>query len=459
MLIDGEKYACDACVRGHRVSNCQHADRALQHIAKKGRPVSQCNHCRTLRKSRAAHVKCDCGSTFHSKATCTHAKEGDSKDTCCCSHGGRCACALKKEYLEAVPESESDEGSPPEATEVRRPRAHTAQSESNGLTVLANGHHKSAHKHTHLAHKKCGHPYVVPRPHPIHGASASGLANRSVDNLPHLSNVEALHGESHIKDSIVSARQEQRKIKSEHGSPVMGQSSLDQLNSQLPPLDISSVESFPDFGFPLSLDNYGLLQDIDQPIFSAGLSATSIDWSHYDGLDFNNDSFAAPAFSQAASFTGFEFGSLDHPALTTTSTSGEISEVEDAGLYMDMGNSRLTQTTKYGSDYNSEAGENELYRLPTDASYPSVHSQMLSTPVTSLDLDELLKNTVTASYLDSHHGVQMSFPETKYLPSTYDAPFPIPADDEAAWMSSFISTQPSHQPAIAEPHDNRVWDQ
>ena len=24
MLIKGEKYACDACVRGHRVSSCQH---------------------------------------------------------------------------------------------------------------------------------------------------------------------------------------------------------------------------------------------------------------------------------------------------------------------------------------------------------------------------------------------------------------------------------------------------
>lgn len=24
MLIDGEKYACEACVRGHRVSNCNH---------------------------------------------------------------------------------------------------------------------------------------------------------------------------------------------------------------------------------------------------------------------------------------------------------------------------------------------------------------------------------------------------------------------------------------------------
>ena len=37
MLIKGEKYACDACVRGHRVSNCRHADRPLQHINKKAR--------------------------------------------------------------------------------------------------------------------------------------------------------------------------------------------------------------------------------------------------------------------------------------------------------------------------------------------------------------------------------------------------------------------------------------
>lgn len=29
MLIDGEKWACEACVRGHRVSNCQHAGELL----------------------------------------------------------------------------------------------------------------------------------------------------------------------------------------------------------------------------------------------------------------------------------------------------------------------------------------------------------------------------------------------------------------------------------------------
>lgn len=81
MLIDGEKWACEACVRGHRVSSCHHSGtflessvgddglimanaqvgRPLTHINKKGRPVSQCPHCRGLRKSRTTHVKCECG--------------------------------------------------------------------------------------------------------------------------------------------------------------------------------------------------------------------------------------------------------------------------------------------------------------------------------------------------------------------------------------------------------------
>lgn len=96
MIIDGVKMACEACIRGHRVSGCNHSgqfpilppwvamhvlcrlstpnpsgnvklivrntiDRKLLPIAKKGRPVSQCSHCRHMRKSRSAHVKCDCG--------------------------------------------------------------------------------------------------------------------------------------------------------------------------------------------------------------------------------------------------------------------------------------------------------------------------------------------------------------------------------------------------------------
>lgn len=52
-------------------------DRPLTHIAKKGRPVSQCAHCRTLRKSRSAHVKCDCGEKMHAKGACIHLKDAD----------------------------------------------------------------------------------------------------------------------------------------------------------------------------------------------------------------------------------------------------------------------------------------------------------------------------------------------------------------------------------------------
>ncbi|KAL4782172.1 copper fist DNA binding domain-containing protein [Aspergillus varians] len=45
MLIDGEKWACEACLRGHRVSTCKHHDRPLIRIKRKGRPFSTCSIC------------------------------------------------------------------------------------------------------------------------------------------------------------------------------------------------------------------------------------------------------------------------------------------------------------------------------------------------------------------------------------------------------------------------------
>ncbi|KAL4076725.1 hypothetical protein V8B97DRAFT_1490200 [Scleroderma yunnanense] len=46
---------------GHRSSACKHTDRPLYEIKKKGRPVTQCEHCRELRKTKQVHVKCLCG--------------------------------------------------------------------------------------------------------------------------------------------------------------------------------------------------------------------------------------------------------------------------------------------------------------------------------------------------------------------------------------------------------------
>lgn len=50
----------ETCIKGHRSSTCKHTERPLYEIKKKGRPITQCSHCRELRKTRAVHVKCNC---------------------------------------------------------------------------------------------------------------------------------------------------------------------------------------------------------------------------------------------------------------------------------------------------------------------------------------------------------------------------------------------------------------
>lgn len=56
MLIEGEKYACHACVRGHRVSNCRHADRPLLHINKKVFPPKISMSCPNDSRTGPPHL-------------------------------------------------------------------------------------------------------------------------------------------------------------------------------------------------------------------------------------------------------------------------------------------------------------------------------------------------------------------------------------------------------------------
>lgn len=318
MLIDGEKWACEACVRGHRVSNCQHSDRPLQHINKKGRPVSQCQHCRAMRKSRASHVKCDCGEKTHKCQHLQQTVEGH-KESCCCNHGGRCTCSHKKETaLDTVPESESDQDSHPCKSKaiVRRRRANTAVSEPV-LSFDENGHHKPTHKHN-KASQKCG-PYSLTRGYSLNSSGGSNsVGNRSMDNLLHAKAC------SRPRKDTASSDQQPRRTKSEQASPsVGGNSSFQQLNGQLPPLDLSNIQ-YPEYTPAFEL--FGALSDHEQPIYSAGLSAVSVDWGQYDGLEVKGDGFAPSSFDQAQSFAGFDLGSTEP---TLTSNSGDVSETED----------------------------------------------------------------------------------------------------------------------------------
>ncbi|CAG8949611.1 hypothetical protein HYFRA_00007844 [Hymenoscyphus fraxineus] len=43
-LIEGIKYSCQPCIRGHRSSSCNHKDRDLIQVRKPGRPLESCGH-------------------------------------------------------------------------------------------------------------------------------------------------------------------------------------------------------------------------------------------------------------------------------------------------------------------------------------------------------------------------------------------------------------------------------
>ena len=379
--------------------------------------MSQCPHCRGLRKSRASHVKCECGEKPHSKEDCVHVEKGDSicelndynletaSDTstvdhhiCCCTHGARCSCALKKDHLDPVPEFEIPEAGIPVA-DVWKPRLSTAQSDGS-LTVFANGHHKPAHRHNDAAHK-CGLPYKIPKAHSVHGHSE--VAQRSMDHLPLVgTSNEAM---TQLQESISSAQQDVRLVRSEHGTPEMrSTTNVDQLNGQLPALDLS----YPAFGNTTvspTRDDYNYQSSAgfesyfatpeEQPVLSAGLSMPAVDWSAFD-LPLDNKSFAA-SYSQPPSYASFDHSNIGQPGLTTSS-SGEVSEVDD---YIAHG---LPSPSIPDNNYVSATSgqmDRDSYRLSTTSSYlgiPTAPTLANNSPE-NLDIDAILQG-VTSSPSD-----------------------------------------------------------
>lgn len=222
------------------------------------------------------------------------------------------------------------------------------------LSFDENGHHKPTHKHNKVS-QKCG-PYSLSRGHSMHSNSSSGsMGNRSVDNL--------LHGKtasrSRSKDLMAQSGQDARKSKSEQASPlVSGDSTFQQLNGQLPPLDLSNIR------YPEYTSSFDLFHGLDEgPMYSAGLSAASVDWAQYDGLDMRADNFTPSSYDQAQSFAGFDLGSTEP---TLASNSGDVSETEDfvpAFSEAQIEGFRQSAAIDYmnlAQNQNSMYGDNEL---------------------------------------------------------------------------------------------------
>ncbi|EOO01795.1 putative copper fist dna binding domain-containing protein [Phaeoacremonium minimum UCRPA7] len=295
------------------------------------------------------------------------------------------------------------------------------------LTFDENGHHKPTYKHT-KASQKAG-PYQLHRVNSLHSSSS----NRSLDNLS--------RGSSASSGGLL---QEQRKAKSEATSPLMtGSSSFMQLNSSLPPLDLSNIGYTP--YITDNLDNiFGSVSDHEPALFSAGLSA-SVDWSHYDGLEFAskaNENFAPSSFSQPQSFGGFE-----QPPTLTTSTSGEVSEVEDfipsTGDDFDiMGTFSRTSTTSTGFNLG-----------PTQANL------LGSTDLTTIDYEDFKFMKAGNKFLPS--PASLPGEESSLVPTTAVTSmnnFSLVEDDPAFWMADYSSHTLPIMTESPDPNAPSFWD-
>ncbi|THU99133.1 hypothetical protein K435DRAFT_575237, partial [Dendrothele bispora CBS 962.96] len=194
----------ETCIKGHRSSSCQHTDRPLYEIKKKGRPVTQCEHCRELRKTKQVHVKCICqkvdgaANTAASRVSkmlesaafpnglpealeasvALQLSEGASSDSdhvgCTCKSQGDCHCCTPRK---SAPKSRKKDSSPPAAVD-------DATESNTGSGYLAPDQNQSS---SHVLSRVAELRPVLPKPArrtgdifvdgPIHDPSSNGLGS------------------------------------------------------------------------------------------------------------------------------------------------------------------------------------------------------------------------------------------------------------------------------------------
>ncbi|KXT04394.1 hypothetical protein AC578_3574 [Pseudocercospora eumusae] len=349
---DGTKWACQSCLKGHRVSGCTHTDRELTLVPKKGRPVTQCQHCRLERKKRSAHNKCDCADEqkpHHSREKCIHLREADERakaglnddhkldedaahlaavaeeQGCCCGHGGKCSCSIVKK------EAQMQGTTPPHGPAVsHKPRLETTKSDGS-ITVFANGHHKPVHRKNHTAHE-CGMPYKMPmsRSHTEH--SVSQVARRSVDSLPLSMSAKYNTPPVYNPQPLAPLNTGRRLSKSEQPSPklhAMSACSGALSDEKMSAIDLSTLG-------PIQTNQSIDSATSDSVPFSSfdpmsGVADSSFDpWSVFPSSESmpNNNPFSAWP-------TNFDSSSITQPALTAAS-SGTQSEIDEIPAMEDL---------------------------------------------------------------------------------------------------------------------------
>ncbi|KAG9888835.1 hypothetical protein KCV05_g18693, partial [Aureobasidium melanogenum] len=421
---DGTKWACQSCLKGHRVSGCTHTDRELFFVPKKGRPITQCPHCRAERKKRSSHVKCDCGEKPHTKEKCIHLREAEAKAAaaaaaaesgvpvpphstsgehhspelysvaeespssdehrCCCPHGGKCVCSTHKE---SSPEDAKDQKEPIEVSpkkdavketstvpkkslSQRKPRLTSHQSEGH-LTVFANGHHKPCHRNNNAAHES-GAPYKLPRSHTTQPISAKSNARRSVDSL---ASVASSQPHSWFQPNMSA---HPSTTNSGQASPVsamtMQTETMQQdrklsndIQSQYPMSSVSSsvpTSMFADFGFPSTSSVGTTTTEASMPPFSLPSSDLNMNtdfWNNFDWSKVDTTSFdVQPALTNTSSGTMSEVDEIPATEDINTFDSNPY-QMNMQGL---MGTNVNNSTNNFDLDFGVATGQSNRWSMP-----------------------------------------------------------------------------------------------
>ncbi|EHM99783.1 Haa1p [Saccharomyces cerevisiae x Saccharomyces kudriavzevii VIN7] len=118
VLINGIKYACERCIRGHRVTTCNHTDQPLMMIKPKGRPSTTCDYCKQLRKNKNANPEgvCSCGRLEKKKVAQKAKEEARAKakekqrKQCTCGMEEICKYHAQKRHLRKSPSNSQKKG-------------------------------------------------------------------------------------------------------------------------------------------------------------------------------------------------------------------------------------------------------------------------------------------------------------------------------------------------------------
>jgi hypothetical protein len=384
---------------------------------------------------------------------------------------------LKKEHLDPVPE---------DIPQLIQPKDHPKQrsnhnSHESKPTVFTNGHHKPVHKFND-AHNQLGNPYKIPsRSHSLHGQR--DIAQRSTDSLP-LTKYSKPYHESPLHNSMTDAVEAmQRKVKSEHASPILGPQTYaanptirdlalpnfdpnaysyspfgtDSPNTQNNSLQNSQNASQQDLTQPEAIPEswfmtYEQAHEYEPPAFNYN-DVSSVDWSTYN-FDTGSASYTppnkdnSPYLAQQPTYNPYDLSNQIN-RIGITSSSGEASEVEEQSPPNPWSNDRSVSNDRQVSidgfnDFSSPGDDtSDKYRLSSASSYYGTPqaNMLASDNLTALDIDDYIKRAEqeTARMALQNQLAQMQMAQQETQPPQQQQP-PSRLSSVSRGMTPSIST-------------------